>query len=276
VHAGASRRKALLATAGAIVALVGLLPYLDMLATSLKPSNELFIEPPRLLPSHWLWSNFVNVWHTAPIGQYLKVTLLISFASSALVMVVAAPAAYYTARNRFRGRRAFMLLVLVTQMFAPTALIIGLYREFLLLGLVDSYTALILTDAAFNLAFTIWILNAYLASIPLEIEEAAAIDGLGRLAIFFRIAVPLALPGIVTAAIFTFISVWNEYIVALTLISTPNKEPLTLGITSFIGKYNVQYQYLFAASLIAIVPVVVLFGLIERYLVSGLTAGGIK
>jgi multiple sugar transport system permease protein len=271
-----SARKFLLSALGAVVALIGLLPYLDMLATSLKPSTELFLEPPRLLPMHWQWGNFISVWRAAPIGGYLRVTLIIAACSTVVVMLVAAPAGYYTARRSFRGRRMFLMLVLVTQMFAPTALIVGLYREMLLFNLVDSYLALILTDAAFNLAFAIWILNAFIGSISVDIEEAAWIDGLSRFQAFIRITLPLALPGVVTATIFTFINVWNEYVVALTLISTPAKEPLTVGITSFIGKYNIAYQHLFAASLIAIIPVVVLFIIIERYLVGGLTAGSIK
>jgi multiple sugar transport system permease protein len=136
--------------------------------------------------------------------------------------------------------------------------------------------ALILTNAAFNLAFTVWILNAFFRSIPQEIEQAAMVDGCTRLGALMRVVLPLALPGIVTSVIFSFIAAWNEYVIALTLINTPEHQPLTLGITSFIGLNQTQWQYLFAASAIAIVPVVILFASIERYLVSGLTAGGVK
>jgi multiple sugar transport system permease protein len=271
-----THRKLLLTLAGACVALIGLVPYLDMFATALKPDDELFLQPPNILPIHWQWNNLVNVWRVAPIGGYLKVTLIISVSATALVMLVAMPAGYYTARREFRGRRLFMLLVLVTQMFAPTALIIGIYREMLSLNLINSYLALIIVDAAFNLAFAIWIINSFIRSIDIEIEEAAWIDGLGRFRTFVRVTLPLALPGVVTAIIFTFISVWNEYVVALTLISSQSMEPLTLGVASFIGKFTIQYQYLFASSLIATVPVVILFVFIERYLVGGLTAGSIK
>ena len=138
-----------------------------------------------------------------------------------LVLLAAVPAAYHTARHRFPGRAAFLFLVLVTQMFAPTALVVGLYREFFELGLINTYAALILTNAAFNLAFAIWILRAFFASIPREIEEAAAVDGCGRVRTLLQVVLPLALPGIVTAAIFAFIAAWNEYIVALTLMTDP-------------------------------------------------------
>ena len=161
-------------------------------------------------------------------------------------------------------------------MFAPTALVVGLYREFFELSLVNTYTALILTNAAFNLAFAIWILRAFFASIPRELEEAAAVDGCGRVRTLCSIVLPLARPALVTATIFAFIAAWNEYIVALTLMTDPDKRPLTVGITTYVTAYVQHWNHLFAASVIAIVPVVLLFALIERHLVTGLTAGGVK
>jgi multiple sugar transport system permease protein len=269
-------RIGLLVTAGAAAAAFFLFPYVVMLLTALKPEGELISIPPRLFPQHWEPGNFIDVWKAAPIAQHLKVTLIVASASTVLTIIAAAPAAYYTARNQFRGRRLYMNLVLITQMFSPIALLIGLYREFLQVDLVDNYWALVITNAAFNLAFTIWILNAYFKNIPAELEQAAWMDGCTRFQALRRIVMPLAAPGIVTAVIFCFIAAWNEYVIALTLINTTENQPLTLGVTSFIGLNKTEWQFLFAASLIAIVPVVVLFGLIERYLISGLTAGSIK
>ncbi len=197
--------------------------------------------------------------------------------STLLVLVAAVPAAYHTARHRFPGRAAFLFLVLVTQMFAPTALVVGLYREFFELGLINTYAALIAVNAAFNLAFAIWILRAFFASIPREIEEAAAVDGCGRAGHpASASSFPSRCPGIVTAGIFAFIAAWNEYIVALTLMTDASMRPLTVGITSYVTAYVQHWDLLFAASTIAIVPVVVLFALIEPYLVGGLTAGSVK
>lgn len=259
-----------------LVAALFLLPYLQMLLTGVKPSRELFETPPDYAPHEWQWSNFVDVWGFGDLALNFRNSLLISLASTAVVLAVSLPAAYYTARHRFPGRTAFLLLVLVSLMFAPTALVIGLYREFVTLGLVNTFAALILTNAAFNLPFCTWILNGYFSSIPVELEEAAWLDGCTRLAALRRVTLPLALPGVVTALIFTFIQTWNEFVVALTLTSTPDRQPLTVGITTFIGQYQVQWQYLFAVSLVAILPVLVLFIAIERHLVSGLTAGSIK
>ena len=175
-----------------------------------------------------------------------------------------------------------MLLVLITQMFAPTALVIGIFREFVTIGNifefagVNTYIALIIVNAAFNLAFSTWIMVAYFSTIPVELEEAAEIDGASRLGVLRRITLPLALPGIITATIFTFIAAWNEFVIALTLAQTPDIHPLTVGVTTFIGQYSIEWQYLFASSLVAIVPVGSLFIVIEKWLVGGLTAGSIK
>ncbi len=189
---------------------------------------------------------------------------------------MALPAAYRTARTRFRGRKLFLLLVLVTQMFQPTALLVGLYREFHQLDMLNSVWTLILCNAAFNLAFAIWILTAYIGSIPLALEEAAMLDGLGRFGTLRKVVLPLAMPGIVTAVVFTFISAWNEFVMGLTLTTRSDSQPLTVGINSFVGNYTVQWNFLFAGSVIAILPVVVLFAVIERHVVSGLTAGSVK
>ena len=269
-------RRLALAAVGQALAVVVLSPYLVMLFTALKPAAELRTTPPTLLPMTWQPGNLLAVLSDAAFQAWLRVSLVVAAASTVLVLVAAVPAAYYTARHRFPGRAAFLFLVLVTQMFSPTALVVGLYREFFELDLINTYTALVLTNAAFNLAFAIWILRAFFASIPREIEEAAAVDGCGRVRSLVGIVLPLSLPGIATAAIFAFIAAWNEYIVALTLMTDAARKPLTVGITTYVTAYVQHWNSLFAASLLAIVPVVVLFALIERYLVGGLTAGSLK
>ena len=272
----ATIRRAWLTSMGLCLAVVFLSPYVVMFCTAAKPDSELRTSPPRLTPVRWQPGNFVEVLRDPGFRSWLRVSLIVAAASTALAVAAAVPAAYHTARHRFPGRAAFLFVVLVTQMFSPTALVVGLYREFFELDLIDTYTALILTNAAFNLAFAIWMLRAFFASIPREIEEAAAVDGCGRLRVLWRIVLPLSLPGIVTAVTFAFIAAWNEYMVALTLMTDPDKKPLTVGITSYVTAYVQHWNSLFAASVLAIVPVVVLFALIERYLVGGLTAGSVK
>jgi multiple sugar transport system permease protein len=265
-----------LTATGLLVGAAVLSPYLVMALTALKPARELRATPPRLTPVDWQPGNFLDVLGDPTFQSALQVSVVVALASTVLVVLAAVPAAYYTARHRFRGRTTFLLLVLVTQMFSPTALVVGLYRQFFELELINTYAALILTNAAFNLAFAIWILRAFFASIPREIEEAAAVDGCGRVGALVRVILPLAGPGIATAATFAFIAAWNEYVVALTLMTDPDMKPLTVGITSYVTAYVQHWNLLFAASVIAIVPVVVLFTVIERSLVSGLTAGGVK
>lgn len=251
-------------------------PYFQMLLTALKPKEEITAIPATYFPKKWAFDNFIGVWKEIPLLGFIKSSFIISISATVIVILIAVPAAYYVARNDFRGKKLFLLLVLITQMFAPTALVVGIFREIVKLHLVDTYLALILIYAAFNMAFSIWILSSFFKSIPKEIEEAAWIDGCNRFTTLTRIVLPLALPGLVTAFIFTFIAAWNEFVIALTLTSSPEREPLTVGLTSLIGQYQVQWNYLFAGSIIAIVPVVILFALIEKWLVGGLTAGSVK
>lgn len=224
----------------------------------------------------WQWSTYAQVLGDERFLNWLKTSLIVASASTVIVILVAIPAAYMTARHRFCGRTPFLLLVLITQMFAPTALVVGLYRQFFELNMINTYGALIITNAAFNLAFAVWILHGFFSSIPTEVEEAAILDGCGRFATLRRVMLPLALPGLVTAVIFTFIAAWNEYVVALTLMIDDSRKPLTVGFRAYVTGYEQHWDQLFAASVIAVVPVVILFALIEKHLVGGLTAGSVK
>lgn len=269
-------RPYVLSATGLLVASVFALPYVVMLLDALRPSGDVLATPPSFLPRTWQWNTFGTILSDARFLSWLKSSLLVASVSTAVVLVIAVPAAYFTARYRFPGRGVFLLVVLMTQMFSPTALVVGIYREFFEVNLVNTYMALILTNAAFNLAFAIWILQGFFASIPREVEEAAHLDGCGRLGTLWRVMLPLTLPGLVTTVTFTFIAAWNEYVVALTLIQDDARKPLTVGISSYVTGYQQNWDQLFAASIIAIVPVVVLFAAIEKHLVGGLTAGAVK
>jgi multiple sugar transport system permease protein len=271
----ASLKTVIIAAAAYLIAVIFLLPYVEMLITALRPQKELLER--NYLPHHFAWSNLTNMWGPGfGITTSLRVSLELAFGATILVLLVATPAAYYTARRSFRGRGLFLLIVLITQMLQPTALIVGIYKEFLSFHLLNSVFSLILVNAGFNMAFAVWILNAYFRSIPVELEEAAMVDGNSRLGAMFRITFPLAMPGVVTALIFTFIAAWNEFIAALTLTTGSSDTPLTVRLDSFIGQYTVDWQHLFGASVIATIPVVILFAFIERRVVGGLTAGSVK
>lgn len=272
-----SPKTAIITAVAYVIALFFILPYVEMVITALRPQGELLGRD--YLPHHFNWSTFINMWGPGyGLTSSVLISLEIAGGATLLVMIVALPAAYYTARQRFRGRLAFLLLVLATQILQPTVLIVGIYREYLNFNLenISPVWSLILVNAAFNLAFSIWILNAYIGSIPAELEEAAMVDGHSRLGAMFTVTIPIAMPGIVTALIFTFIAAWNEFITALTLTTNPGQYPLTVRLDSFRGAYEVDWQHLFGVSVVATIPVLILFALIEGRVVGGLTAGSIK
>ena len=253
-----------------------LYPYFAMFCSALKSRAEIFSVNGTILPVEPMWSNFINVWKRAPLAQYAMNSLLIAGGSTLLAMLCGIPAAYALSRMKFKGKTAFLGFVIVSQMFAPVVLVIGIYKVMAVLGFTDSIVGLIFVNAAFNQAFTIWLLRGTFMSISPEMEQAATIDGCTRIQALIRILLPVAAPGIVTTLIFIFINAWNEYTVALTLISTDTSKPLTVGINIFNGYNMIEWQYLFAASLFAILPVVILFMGIEKNLTSGFTAGCVK
>ena len=260
----------------AIVVFFGF-PYALMFITSLKSRLEVTDIPPAYFPARPHFENYVNVWSSEvnPAASLLS-TVVIAGGATLLVLLVATPAAYYVARFKFPGRMVFLLLVLITQMLQPTVLAVGLFQEFKAWQGYAVWGALILINAAFNLSFAIWIMQAFFASVPKEIDEAALIDGLGRMQTMFRISLPLVWPGIVTAIVFVFVNSWNEYAAALILVQQTELQPLTVSMPRFLGLYIQDWQYLFTVALIAIVPVIILFSIIEKRLIGGLTAGSVK
>jgi len=273
---GITPKKIATASGAYFIAWIFVYPYINMFFTSLKTHEEVFAIPTTHIPTVWKWSNYAEIWSAAPIWAYLKTSLIISISATLLVLIVSIPAAYFISRYRFKFRGAFLLLVLATQMFSPTALIIGIFKEVDFFNALDTYLALIILNSGFNLAFAVWLLAGFFSSIPIEIEEAAMIDGCTRVQALRKVTLPIALPGLVTAVIFTFVSAWNEFTIALTIMSSPEKKPLPVGLTGFIGEYDTYWEYLFATTMISIIPVVILFIMIEKYLVGGLTAGSVK
>ena len=257
------------------VCILTLYPYFAMLCTALKNRVEIF-SGDNILPVTALWSNFIDIWSRAPMAKYMLNSVMIAGGSTIIAMLCGIPAAYALARMKFKGQTAFLGFVIVSQMFAPVVLLIGIYQVMQRLGLTDNILGLIFINAAFNQAFTIWLLRGTFMGISAEMEQAATIDGCTRVQSMMKVLLPVAAPGIVTTLIFIFINAWNEYTVALCLISTDTLKPLTVGINTFNGYNMIEWQYLFAASIFAIIPVVILFMCIEKNLVSGLASGGVK
>ena len=254
-----------------------LFPYAVMVFTAIKPRDEILAYPPRWLPSRVDLANFVEMWDATGFGPALVNSLYVSFAATLLCLAVAIPAAYALSRFRFAGRGLYRQFLLVTQMLSPIVLVIGIFRLMAWLGLVDHLNALVLTYGAFTVAFAVWMLQSYFATIPVELEEAAWIDGCSRLQALTRIFVPLAVPAVTVTAILTFIFSWNEFVLALTLLRSDAQFTLPLKVFSLVGgRYSVEWDHVMAATFLATVPVAIVFAWLQRYLVQGLALGAVK
>ncbi len=257
-------------------------PFAVMLSTGLKPIDEVLAWPPRWLPSHIAWRNFADMWAAADFGTAVMNSILISVLATLLAIAVAVPAAYAMARLELRGRGLYRQFLLVTQMLSPVLLVLGLFRMAAAVPfdggtLVDTRLVVIVIYGAFNIAFAVWMLASYFATIPRDLEEAAWLDGCTRAAAVRRIFLPLALPAIAVTAIVTFVASWNEFTVALTMLRDPAKLTLTLRVVNLVvGRYSVQWNQVMLATLLATLPVAVIFALLQRYLVQGLTLGAVK
>lgn len=279
VVTGIDRRPNPLGIAIGAVVIIGvfILPYLIMLVGSLKSQADITKIPPPYIGDAYHFENYANMWDSSvkPLNGLIA-TVVIAVFSTLVVLAVATPAAYYTARFHFPGRMAFLFLVLITQMLQPTVLAVGLFKEFLQLGINDTWLAMILVNGTFNLTLSTWLMQSFFSTVPKELDEAAVLDGASKLQVLFRVSLPLVWPGVVTTIIVSFVSAWNEYAAASIIMTSNTKQPLTVILPKFFGLYNAQWQYIFGVSIVAIVPVVILFSMIERRLIGGLTTGAVK
>ena len=259
-----------------VLCIVILYPYFVMFTTAAKTRTEMYALDMTILPKKWMWSNFVDVWSQAPILRYFLHSLIVAGGATCIAILCGIPAAYAMSRMQFKGKSIFLGAVIMSQMFAPVVLLMGIYRLMLDLKLTNHLLGLVLLNAAFNQAFAIWLLRGTFLSISPEMEQAAKIDGCTTMGSLIRILLPMAAPGIVTTLIFVFINAWNEYTMALTLISTDTLKPITVGLNVFNGFNMIQWQYMFATSIFATIPVIILFLCIEKHLAAGLTSGGVK
>jgi N,N'-diacetylchitobiose transport system permease protein len=274
-------RRVPLNAAGVVVALVTLFPIFWMLSTAFKPPKEIYSLTPHPLPSHPTWSNFANVVNGSVIGMpywtFLRNSLVVTLSSVVVSSMVALLAAIAVARFRFRFRTTYLIMLLIVQMLPQQALVIALYLDFRGANLLDSLFGLTLVYIAFSLPVTIWMLRNFVAAVPRELEEAAAIDGAGPLSVFFKVLLPLVAPGLVTTSVFAFIFAWNEFVFALTFIGTDTaKFTLPIYVTYFFGKGSADWGAIMAASALFTLPVLIFFLIVQRRLRAGLLAGAVK
>jgi len=228
-------------------------------------------------PASWSLANFASVFQDQPFSRWIVNSFLVSFATMILGVFLACTAAYAFSRFRFPGRRAGMMAFLVSQMFPGTLMLIPLYIIIVQwLGLGSTRTGLILVYATTSVPFSVWMLKGYFDTIPKELEEAAVMEGASAGKIFWRIVLPLATPAIAITALFSFMTAWNEFILAATLMDKEDMYTAPVGLRFFVGGFSQQWGYFAAGSIIVSIPVVVLFLYLQKYLVSGLTAGSVK
>ncbi len=264
----------------AIVVLIAF-PFSSMVLTSVKTRTDIFAFPPTWLPREWTFDAYVELFTASPFAgagflTFLRNSVVVSVTSAALSILLASLAGFALSRYRFRGALGFGILLLVAQMLPEAVLLIPLYWLIRDIGMLDSLTGLILVYTALALPFSAWMLRSYFDSIPRDLDEAAAIDGCGPLGILGRVVIPLALPGLAATFLFAFILAWNEYLFALVFLNDFDNYTISLVLGSFRGQYLIDWNLLFAGSVVLTLPVLLLFLALQRSLAQGLTAGAVR
>lgn len=272
-------RKRPLPTAGKVVGIVALLvfalfPAYWMFSSAIDP--EAATRGARILPAGVTWDNFVTVIDDGGFGQYLRNSIVVAIGAVVFSSVLALLAAVAVSRFKFRFRKSILVLVLMVQMVPLEALVIPLFLQMRTLGMLNSLLGLTIVYIAFSLSFAIWMLRGFVAAVPVELEEAAYLDGASWGRMFWKILLPLVAPGVVATSVFSFITAWNEFIFALTFLQQSAKYTVPIGLQKFFGENTTDWGAVMAASTLITLPVIVFFVLVQRNLSSGLTAGSVK
>jgi multiple sugar transport system permease protein len=270
---------------GRDVALIGLTglaclfaagPVIWGLLTSIKPASQVVVYPPELLPRPPTLASFVAVWQESNFPVFFRNSLVVTAASVAASLVLAVHAAYGLARYEFRAKTALMLAILATSMIPGIAILVPLYNLSVKTGLYNTLPGMVIVYTAWNVPLLIWLLKGFFESVPLELEEAARMDGCGRYRMFYLIVMPIARPGLLAAAIMAMMSVWNDFLIGFTLAVSEQKRLLPYGLYAYISNIGVDWGQLMAATVLALLPVVFAFLVMQKWLVQGLMAGAVK
>lgn len=256
--------------------LLVLIPILWMASTAFKSEPETIQIPPNWIPEKPSVQSFTRLWSEYPFLTYFKNSGIIVFCSMILSTIVACFAGYGVTRFKFRGKQAFLTFTLITQMFPSIMLLIPYYKVLSIYNLSNTLFGMILVYVSFTIPFCSWMMVSFFRTIPLELDEAAIIDGCPRFTIFYRIILPLTLPGIAATAIYSFIIGWNEYMFAQVLINDPALKTVPIGIAAMNGQYKILWNDMMMASLISSIPVILVFLLFQKSFISNLTAGAVK
>lgn len=255
-----------------VVGALVLAPFLWTLSTSLKVKEDVLLFPPKFIPWPATLENYREVLTTG-FPQYLLNSLIVSLSTVAVVLLVSIHAGYAVARYEFRGKSVMLFFILAGMAMGELATVLPLYFFASQLRIIDTYGVLILANSAFIAPLAIWFMQGYFRSIPPQMEEAALIDGANRLTTLYRIVLPSAVPGLVTVSLIAFVSSWNEFILALVLTSSEKMRTVPVGVHLYMTDYGVQWGSITAAGILSIVPVLLLFLLLQKHFLRGLTAG---
>ena len=251
------------------------MPLLWMVSTAFKPEREWLSVPPKLVPAHPTFANFTGVIQWG-FPRYFLNSLIVSVGATVLTIVLAVGASYALARLKFPGSGLVLMIALFSQLLPTAVLIVPLFRIARDVGLVNTFEGVIIIYLSFDLPVAIWLLRSYFVGLPWELEEAAQVDGSTKFGAFRRALLPLAVPGVVATVAYVFFASWQEFVFALTILSTSTKETLPVAIYGFIGQYSSNWGELMAASVLLLVPTFLLFGVLQRHMVRGLTQGAVK
>lgn len=256
--------------------LISLMPFLWMLATSLKEPGEVMLYPPKWVPAIFQWKNYVEIWNIIPLGTFIKNTVIVTIMCMIGELVTASMVAFAFARLRFRGKNFLFWLVLSSMMLPGQVTMIPIFILFKTLGWVDTLKPLILPSFLGGGAFYIFLLRQFFTSIPKELDEAAKIDGCSPLRIYWHIILPLSKPALATVAVFSFIAHWNDFMTPLIYLNSIEKQTLAIGLKWFQGQYGTNYHLLMAAATLALIPVMIIFFVAQKYFVRGISMTGLK
>ncbi len=259
-----------------IVTLILVFPFVWMVSTSLKTSNEIFTVVPKWIPDNITLENYRSLLNETPFLTYFKNSTIVAISTTLITLIISTFFAYGLSRFKFRGRSIFLNMLLVSQMFPLVLLIIPIFLIFIQLNMMNTYISLVLAYCTFAIPFSTLMLKSYFDGLPGELEEAALIDGCTPLSVIFRVVVPLAAPGIAAVGLFAFILSWQEFVFALTLTNTDDMRTLPVGISLMVGNREVLWGQLMAASVFVTIPVVIVFIYFQKYLISGMTMGSVK
>lgn len=269
-------RRTLLTVATVAVVVFSAFPFFWMASTAFKPDSEIFTETPHWLPAAPTLEQFRIALARGGIGRFFLNSAMVAVATTVLSVIVAALAAVAVSRFRFRGRTQLLVMILVVQMVPLEALVIPLFIIMREAELLNTLASLVIAYITFALPFAVWMLKGFVDAVPVELEEAAMVDGASRLGAYWRILFPLVAPGLVATSIFSFIEAWNEFLLALTFLQDQQKFTLPIALNSFIGEYSTAWGPVMAASLVFTVPVLVFFLVVQRRLATGLAQGAVK